>query len=84
MHLLGKRQGLQEAQQQLEGCLCTQAKLQAQRDLLAGKLAELGAGDPLPALPLQEDRQSVSSVVSPASLCPGNCRDGACWARVTP
>ncbi|XP_074456232.1 tyrosine-protein kinase Fes/Fps isoform X2 [Larus michahellis] len=62
VHLLGKRQGLQEAQQQLEGCLCTQAKLQAQRDLLAGKLAELGAGEPLPALPLQEDRQSVSSV----------------------
>ncbi|KAM9639235.1 tyrosine-protein kinase Fes/Fps isoform 4-T4 [Morphnus guianensis] len=62
VHLLGKRQGLQEAQQQLEVCLCTQAKLQAQRDLLAGKLAELGAGDPLPALPLQEDRQSVSSV----------------------
>ncbi|XP_055648370.1 tyrosine-protein kinase Fes/Fps isoform X2 [Falco peregrinus] len=62
VHLLGKRQGLQEAQQQLEGCLCTQAKLQAQRDLLAGKLAELGTGEPLPALPLQDDRQSVSSV----------------------
>ncbi|XP_054693452.1 tyrosine-protein kinase Fes/Fps isoform X2 [Grus americana] len=62
VHLLGKRQGLQEAQQQLEGCLCAQAKLQAQRDLLAGKLAELAAGEPLPALPLQEDRQSVSSV----------------------
>ncbi|GAB0194335.1 tyrosine-protein kinase Fes/Fps [Grus japonensis] len=61
VHLLGKRQGLQEAQQQLEGCLCAQAKLQAQRDLLAGKLAELAAGEPLPALPLQEDRQSVSS-----------------------
>ncbi|XP_042660320.1 tyrosine-protein kinase Fes/Fps isoform X1 [Tyto alba] len=62
VHLLGKRQGLQELQQQLEGCLCTQAKLQAQRDLLAGKLGELGTGEPLPALPLQEDRQSVSSV----------------------
>ncbi|XP_040458079.1 tyrosine-protein kinase Fes/Fps isoform X2 [Falco naumanni] len=62
VHLLGKRQGLQEAQQQLEGCLCTQAKLQAQRDLLVGKLAELGTGEPLPALPLQDDRQSVSSV----------------------
>ncbi|XP_054243957.1 tyrosine-protein kinase Fes/Fps isoform X2 [Indicator indicator] len=61
VHLLGKRQGLQEVQQQLEGCLCTQAKLQAQRDLLAGKLGELGTGEPLPALPLQEDRQSVSS-----------------------
>ncbi|KAM9275669.1 tyrosine-protein kinase Fes/Fps [Morus bassanus] len=62
VHLLGKRQGLQEAQQQLEGCLCTQAKLQARRDLLAGKLAELGTGEPLPALPLQDDRQSVCSV----------------------
>ncbi|XP_075287388.1 tyrosine-protein kinase Fes/Fps isoform X1 [Opisthocomus hoazin] len=61
VHVLGKRQGLQEAQQQLEGCICTQAKLQAQRDLLARKLSELGAGDPLPALPLQEDRQSVCS-----------------------
>ncbi|XP_054025051.1 tyrosine-protein kinase Fes/Fps isoform X3 [Dryobates pubescens] len=61
VHLLGKRQGLQEVQQQLESCLCTQAKLQAQRDLLAGKLGELGTGEPLPALPLQEDRQSVSS-----------------------
>ncbi|NXS71202.1 FES kinase, partial [Pandion haliaetus] len=81
VHLLGKRQGLQEVQQQLEGCLCTQAKLQVQRDLLAGKLAELGAGDPLPALPLQEDRQSVSSVVSPAPLRPGSRRDGAHRAR---
>ncbi|KAM6409531.1 tyrosine-protein kinase Fes/Fps [Rhynochetos jubatus] len=62
VHLLGKRQGLQEAQQQLEGCLCAQAKLQAQRDLLAETLAELGTRDPLPALPLQEDRHSVSSV----------------------
>ncbi|XP_021263363.1 tyrosine-protein kinase Fes/Fps isoform X2 [Numida meleagris] len=59
VHLLGKRQGLQEAQQQLQGCLCAQAKLQAQRDLLASKLAELGSGEPLPALPLQEDQQSV-------------------------
>ncbi|XP_065590236.1 tyrosine-protein kinase Fes/Fps isoform X2 [Cyrtonyx montezumae] len=61
VHLLGKRQGLQEAQQQLQGCLCAQTKLQAQRDVLANKLAELGSGEPLPALPLQEDRQSVSS-----------------------
>ncbi|NXF59539.1 FES kinase, partial [Ciccaba nigrolineata] len=30
------------------------------------KLEQLGTGEPLPALPLQEDRQSVSSVVSPA------------------
>ncbi|XP_050165941.1 tyrosine-protein kinase Fes/Fps isoform X2 [Myiozetetes cayanensis] len=61
VHLLSRRQGLHEAQQQLEVCLCAQAKLQAQRDLLAGKLAELGAREPLPALPVPEDRQSVSS-----------------------
>lgn len=72
VHLLSKRQGLQEAQQQLQGCLCTQAKLQAQRDVLANKLAELGSGDPLPALPLQEDRHSVSSVVSPPHSAPGD------------
>ncbi|XP_039933146.1 tyrosine-protein kinase Fes/Fps isoform X2 [Hirundo rustica] len=61
VHLLGRRQGLHEAQQQLEGCLCAQAKLQVQRDLLARKLAELGTRDALPALPLPEDRQSISS-----------------------
>ncbi|KAM6119638.1 LOW QUALITY PROTEIN: tyrosine-protein kinase Fes/Fps [Pterocles gutturalis] len=60
VHLLGKCQGLLEAQQQLEGCLCAQSKLQAQRDLLAGALAELWGREPLP-LPLQEDRHSVSS-----------------------
>uniref|UniRef100_A0A8C6ZBN9 Tyrosine-protein kinase n=1 Tax=Nothoprocta perdicaria TaxID=30464 RepID=A0A8C6ZBN9_NOTPE len=65
VHLLGKRQGLQEAQQQLQGCLCAQAKLRAQRDLLAQRLAELDSGDPLPALPFPEDRQSLSSGVSP-------------------
>nr|AMP18892.1 gag-fps fusion protein [Avian leukosis and sarcoma virus] len=61
VHLLGKRQGLQEAQQQLQGLVCAQAKLQAQRDMLANKLAELGSEEPPPALPLQEDRQSVCS-----------------------
>nr|XP_021155065.1 tyrosine-protein kinase Fes/Fps isoform X2 [Columba livia] len=61
VHLLSKWQGLQDAQQQLEGCLCTQAKLQAQRELLTEKLVVLDSGDPLPALPLQEDRHSVCS-----------------------
>ncbi|NWW76550.1 FES kinase, partial [Climacteris rufus] len=68
VHLLGRRQELHEVQQQLEGCLCAQAKLRAQWDLLAGKLAELGVGDPLPALPLPEDRQSISSTVSQSCL----------------
>ncbi|XP_017592373.1 PREDICTED: tyrosine-protein kinase Fes/Fps [Corvus brachyrhynchos] len=45
----------------LGACLCAQAKLQVQRDLLARKLAELGVRDPLPALPLPEDQQSISS-----------------------
>ncbi|XP_071669994.1 tyrosine-protein kinase Fes/Fps isoform X3 [Patagioenas fasciata] len=61
VHLLSKWQGLQDAQQQLEGCLCTQAKLQAQRELLTEKLVLLDSGEPLPALPLQEDRHSVCS-----------------------
>ncbi|NXA05057.1 FES kinase, partial [Sapayoa aenigma] len=67
VHLLGKRQVLHQARQELEGCLCAQAKLQAQRDMLVGKLAELGSGEPLPALPVPEDQQSVSSMVGPAS-----------------
>lgn len=83
VHLLGKRQGLQEAQQQLQGCLCAQAKLQAQRDMLANKLAELGSGEPPPALPLQEDQQSVSSTVSPTHGHQ-NHRAGACWAPAAP
>ncbi|XP_059338025.1 tyrosine-protein kinase Fes/Fps isoform X4 [Ammospiza nelsoni] len=87
VHLLGRRQGLHEARQQLEGCLCAQAKLRAQRDLLASKLAELGAREPLPALPLPEDRQSVSSTVSrPRLLRSGSCRDGLhswCTARAS-
>ncbi|NXV06858.1 FES kinase, partial [Cettia cetti] len=68
VHLLGRRQGLHEAQQQLEGCLCAQAKLQVQRDLLARKLAELGIRDALPTLSLPEDRQSISSTVSQSRL----------------
>ncbi|NXI75373.1 FES kinase, partial [Rhipidura dahli] len=41
------------------------------------KLAELGVREPLPALPLPEDRQSISSTVSQSRLpCSGSCRDG--------
>lgn len=38
----------------------------------------------MPALPLQEDRQSVSSVVSPAPPRPGSCRAGAYQAGIAP
>ncbi|NXK24383.1 FES kinase, partial [Arenaria interpres] len=48
------------------------------------KLGELGAGEPLPALPLQEDRHSVSSVVSPAPWGPRSCGAGACGAQIAP
>ncbi|NWH41853.1 FES kinase, partial [Chloropsis hardwickii] len=42
------------------------------------KLAELGVRDPLPALPLPEDRQSISSTVSRFCLPrSGSCGDGA-------
>ncbi|NXY80435.1 FES kinase, partial [Glareola pratincola] len=58
-----KEQRVRELQAEIRGE--EQGRSPGERDLLAGKLAELGAGEPLPALPLQEDRQSVSSVVSP-------------------
>ncbi|NXU58950.1 FES kinase, partial [Turnix velox] len=60
-----------------ESCLCAQAKLQAQQELLAGKLGELGAGEPPPALPLQEDWHPTSSAVSPVGL-------RVSWSQVTP
>ncbi|XP_065267939.1 tyrosine-protein kinase Fes/Fps isoform X4 [Emys orbicularis] len=61
VHLLGKRQALQEAQLQFQVSLCAQTKLQAQRDMLRHKLDQLGSSDPSPALPLQDDRHSLSS-----------------------
>ncbi|NXP68959.1 FES kinase, partial [Chloropsis cyanopogon] len=51
------------------------------------KLAELGVRDPLPALPLPEDRQSISSTVSRFCLLrSGSCGDGVhswCTARAS-
>ncbi|KAH1184316.1 hypothetical protein KIL84_014932 [Mauremys mutica] len=61
VHLLGKRQALQEAQLHFQVSLCAQAKLQVQRDVLRRKLDQLGSSAPPPALPLQDDRQSLSS-----------------------
>uniref|UniRef100_A0A8C8VHP2 Tyrosine-protein kinase n=1 Tax=Pelusios castaneus TaxID=367368 RepID=A0A8C8VHP2_9SAUR len=65
--LLGKRQALQEAQQHFQLSLCSQAKLQAQWDVLRRKLDQLGSSDPPPALPLQDDRQSLSSLERPGA-----------------
>ncbi|NXH66358.1 FES kinase, partial [Hydrobates tethys] len=63
----GKEQRVQELQEEIRGE--EQGRSPGER-----KLAELGTGEPLPALPLQEDRQSVSSTVSPAPPCPGSRR----------
>ncbi|XP_033708068.1 tyrosine-protein kinase Fes/Fps isoform X2 [Tursiops truncatus] len=61
VQLLGKKQVLQEALQGLQVALCSQAKLQAQQELLQAKLEQLGPGKPLPVLLLQDDRHSTSS-----------------------
>lgn len=64
MQLLAKKQVLQEALQGLQVALCSQAKLQAQQELLQAKLGQLGPGEPPPVLLLQDDRHSTSSSVS--------------------
>ncbi|XP_055133155.1 tyrosine-protein kinase Fes/Fps isoform X6 [Symphalangus syndactylus] len=61
VQLLGKRQVLQEALQGLQVALCSQAKLQAQQDLLRTKLEQLGPSEPPAVLLLQDDRHSTSS-----------------------
>uniref|UniRef100_A0A8C0M759 Tyrosine-protein kinase n=2 Tax=Canis lupus familiaris TaxID=9615 RepID=A0A8C0M759_CANLF len=61
VQLLAKKQVLQEALQGLQVALCTQAKLQAQQELLQTKLEQLGPGEPPPVLLLQDDRHSTSS-----------------------
>lgn len=64
VQLLAKKQVLQEALQGLQVALCSQAKLQAQQELLQAKLEQLGPGEPPPVLLLQDDRHSTSSSVS--------------------
>ena len=55
---------MQEELQGLQVALCSQAKLQAQQDLLQDKLEKLGPGEPPPVPLLQDDRHSTSSSVS--------------------
>ncbi|XP_008048433.1 tyrosine-protein kinase Fes/Fps isoform X4 [Carlito syrichta] len=61
VQLLGKKQAFQEALQGLQVALCSQAKLQAQQELLQTTLERLGPGEPPPVLFLQDDRHSTSS-----------------------
>lgn len=80
MQLLAKKQVLQEALQALQVALCSQAKLQAQRELLQAKLEQLGPGEPPPVLLLQDDRHSTSSSVSrlpPSAAASHACPPGA-------
>lgn len=70
MQLLSKKQALQEALQGLQVAVCSQAKLQAQQELLHAKLEQLGPGEPPPVLLLQDDRHSTSSSVSRPPAAP--------------
>nr|XP_033776357.1 tyrosine-protein kinase Fes/Fps [Geotrypetes seraphini] len=60
--LLSKRHALFEAFQQVQVSLCAKTKLQIQRDMLQRKMDTVGSNDPPPALQLQEDQQSISSL----------------------
>ncbi|XP_063305002.1 tyrosine-protein kinase Fes/Fps [Pelobates fuscus] len=60
--LLSKRQSLREALIQYHISMCNKNKLQVQRDMLKKKMNELGSDDPPPAIKLQDDGQSISSI----------------------
>ncbi|XP_075431596.1 tyrosine-protein kinase Fes/Fps [Ascaphus truei] len=62
INLLAKRQSLRDALLQYHFSLCNKNKLTGQRDMLKRKIDEVGSGDPPPALHLQEDGQSISSI----------------------
>ncbi|KAM8784036.1 tyrosine-protein kinase Fes/Fps isoform 3-T3 [Rhynchonycteris naso] len=64
VYLLSKRQVLQEEVQGLQVALCSQAKLQAQQELLQAKLEWLGSREPPPVPLLQDDRHSTHSTSS--------------------
>uniref|UniRef100_A0A4W3ILD9 Tyrosine-protein kinase n=1 Tax=Callorhinchus milii TaxID=7868 RepID=A0A4W3ILD9_CALMI len=57
-----KKCALEESRQQMHVLLCTKGKLEAQRVLLARKLKDLGNKEPPPAIQLDEDGYSISSI----------------------
>ncbi|XP_040198419.1 tyrosine-protein kinase Fes/Fps [Rana temporaria] len=61
-NLLAKCQSLQDAIVHYQMSVCSKTKLQGQRDMVKKKMNELGSRDPPPALPLQDDGLSISSV----------------------
>ncbi|XP_068131364.1 tyrosine-protein kinase Fes/Fps isoform X2 [Hyperolius riggenbachi] len=62
MNLLVRCQCLQDAIVQYQASVCNQTKLQGQRDILKKKMNEIGSRDPPPALQLQDDGLSISSI----------------------
>ncbi|XP_064422102.1 tyrosine-protein kinase Fes/Fps [Latimeria chalumnae] len=62
VYLLSKRHALEENRHQLQNSICSQAKMEAQQAILSQKLDELGHRDPPPALQLDEDGHSISSI----------------------
>ncbi|KAM4675745.1 tyrosine-protein kinase Fes/Fps [Discoglossus pictus] len=62
INLLAKRQSLQDSLLQYHMALCNMSKLQGQRDMLKTKILHIGSGDPPPALQLQDDGQSITSI----------------------
>ncbi|XP_072258858.1 tyrosine-protein kinase Fes/Fps isoform X2 [Pyxicephalus adspersus] len=62
LNLLAKCQCLQDAIVQYHASMCSKVKLQGQRDMLKKKINELGSRDPPPALQLQDDGLSITSI----------------------
>ncbi|OCT89696.1 tyrosine-protein kinase Fes/Fps [Xenopus laevis] len=62
INLLAKRHALRDALLQYHMTLCNKNKVQGQREILKRKMNTIGSGDPPPALQLQDDNQSISSV----------------------
>ncbi|XP_055776976.1 tyrosine-protein kinase Fes/Fps-like isoform X2 [Salvelinus fontinalis] len=64
VYQFSKRHALEESRQQVMLSLGARTRLEAQRLLLKGKLEWLGSSEPPPALGLEEDRISLSSITS--------------------
>uniref|UniRef100_A0A673ZA77 Tyrosine-protein kinase n=1 Tax=Salmo trutta TaxID=8032 RepID=A0A673ZA77_SALTR len=68
VYQFSKRHALEESRQQVMLSLGARTRLEAQRLLLKGKLEWLGSSEPPPALGLEEDCISLSSITSSVGL----------------